>query len=194
MTDWKSAAFNYTNKAGSDSQRLKQRGHSSHNARTVYTLVRHTRQGLRQAYLIVIEGLGGLHDSLYDLGQVPSVEQVVGFGRGGQQLLSYRPVHFNASLTDLVTQRLHHVVKVHQLEVQQTAKDALQLCIIGRGDIDQGEACLQPKNLSMCLLCQRVQLYVHLPQHVHSLDCSEPAALSVTSLNADMYTNMTHII
>lgn len=89
-----------------------------------------------RADLVVIEGLGGLHDSLNDLGQVAGVEQVVGFGRCGQQLFGNSPIHFHTPLADLVTQRLHDVVKVHQLEVEQAAKDTLELGVIGRGDVD----------------------------------------------------------
>ena len=100
-------------------------------------------QTISSADLVVIEGLGGLHDPLDDLGQVTSVEEVVGLGRGGQQLLGHRPVHLNAALADLVPQGPHHIIKVHQLQVQQAAKDTLELSIIGGCDIDQREACLQ---------------------------------------------------
>ena len=31
----------------------------------------------RHMYLVVVEGLGGLHDALYDLGQVTGVEEVM---------------------------------------------------------------------------------------------------------------------
>ena len=84
----------------------------------------------RCANLVVIEGLGGLHDSLHNFGKVTGVEEVVGLGRSGQQLLGHSSVHLNAALADLVSKRLHDVIKVYQLEVEQAAKNALQLCII----------------------------------------------------------------
>ena len=59
-------------------------------------------RGFRHAYLVIIKGLGGLHDSLYDLGEVASVEEIVRLGRSGQQLFSYSSVNLNASLADLV--------------------------------------------------------------------------------------------
>ena len=64
------------------------------------------------------------------------------FGRGRQKLFGHGPVHPNAALADLVSQGLHHIIEVHQLQIHQAAKDALELGIIGRGDVDQREACL----------------------------------------------------
>ena len=95
------------------------------------------------ADLVVIEGLGGLHDPLNDFGQVTRVEQVVGLGRRRQQLPGHSPVHLHTALADLVTQRLHDVIKVHQLEVEQAAKDTLELSVVGRADIDERKAGLQ---------------------------------------------------
>lgn len=61
------------------------------------------------------------------LGNITEVEEVVDFGRGGQELLDNAVVELNGGLRDDIPKRLHSFLKVLQLLVYHGAKDATNL-------------------------------------------------------------------
>lgn len=61
------------------------------------------------------------------LRNITQVEEVVDFGRGGQELLDNAVVELNGGLRDDIPKRLHSFLKVLQLLVYHGAKDATNL-------------------------------------------------------------------
>eukprot|EP00960_Hanusia_phi_P047137 758242-Hanusia_phi.AAC.8 len=98
---------------------------------------------LRHRRLVVVHAGNCAQEALQHLAEVPQVEEVVRFARGGEELLADGGVDVDGRGRDGVAQALDLVLEVHELAGKRQREDPLQLGVCWEGDVEEVGAALQ---------------------------------------------------